>query len=381
MFDQNAPARDIEELARALFREHRPGHIYRGQTKYYDPTVPSAFRPFIKEVELNGWVKLRGIADLENAPNVDHEAERYEIKDLLARTFNRGLTNLLAQQYGLSSDMFDVTDSINVAGIFATRSWPTYQPYAPKQVGEMGVIYRMHCKATAPTLRQFEELTEHYYVPLDTGQKLFFENVHSLTRHAQSLIESLGISAILGHEFPEGMQLATLLKMPFYCQPSMMRRFLIQRLNECGFGTLVGSGKPFASIEHAYDCSRIARQKGGVVSPALRYEGAIPASLSASPRNGDPNWLIAKRDFAVSNGLNSVFNLNNDPNFERFFFLHDPSKAIAVDNLDDLWPARDADPIFDMMSGAVEGYFADIKGIQDFDSITVLDRGYAVATI
>jgi FRG domain len=360
-----------------LGRDHKPGHIYRGQTRFYEPTVPSAFRSFVKEAETDGWVKLHDMVDMPTAPNATYEAERYKIKTAVGRSFNRGLTNLLAQQYGLSSDMFDVTESINVAGFFATRSWPTYQPYIPTKPGEVGVVYRMHSKIPFPTLREFEELTEHYYLLLDTGQKVFFENVRTLSPEAHALIAQFGHAAVLTHEFPEGLQLGTLFKMPFYCRPSMMRRFTVERLNELGFGELVGPGKPFTSTDHAYDSSRIARQAAGVVSPPMRYQGVILASLGVGPRNGDENWLRAEPDKAFSGGLNAVFNLNSNPNFERFFFLHDPTKAIGVKSLDDFWPPRESDPLFDMMAGAVEAYFAEHRGAPNFDPLLILDRGYS----
>src|SRR5262245_43171078 len=98
MFTRSSPARDIVELASALRADHRPGHLYRGQTAFYEPTVPSAFRRFVKAAQPDGWVKLESIRDMPTA-GVTYEAERYEIKNLLARQFNRGLTNLLAQQY------------------------------------------------------------------------------------------------------------------------------------------------------------------------------------------------------------------------------------------------------------------------------------------
>ena len=377
MFDATAPAASIDELLHELTKQHTPGHIYRGQTTFYETAVPSAFRAFVKEARPDGWVTLQSVVDRPHAPSVTYESERYEIKNRLARSFNRGITNLLAQQYGLSSDMFDVTGSIDVAGFFATRTWPSYQPYVPAQPDETGVIYRMHCEAAQPTLREFEELTEHFYFLREDGRKIFFENVKTLSLQGQALVAQFGLASVLQHEFPRGMQPAPLQKMPFYCQPSMMRRLIVERLNELGFGRLVGDGTPFESVEIAYDSSRTARQAGGVVSPPLRYQAAIPASLNAGPRNGTQDGLKAEPDVAVNGGLTAVFNLNHDSNFERFYFLHRPDRAVTVKHLDDLWPPREADPIFDMMCGAVIGFFADRRGIPGFDPLAVLDRGYS----
>ena len=113
-----------------------------------------------------------------------------------------------------------------------------------------------------------------------------------------------------------------------------------------------------------------------MVSPPLKYQGAVSKSLQAEPWHGDTNWLKGQPDKAIRSGVNAVFDLNHNPLFEKFFFRHDPAKAVVVDDLDQLWPPPEADPLFDMMTGAVRGFFLDYRGTPGFDALSVLDRGY-----
>ena len=379
MFDETHPAADILTLYEALAAEHHPAHIYRGQNRYSKPCLPSAFRPFALTPQADGWVPLASVKD-KPISGVENERERYEIKNLLARTFDRGMTNVLAQQYGLTSDMLDVTASLEIAAFFATRQWPTFKPFVPRiDDDRVGVIYRMRCSAPPPTSEAFSSEMENVYLLLETGQKIFFENVRTLRAEAEASLGSAGRHSVLSMQFPEGFQIVDLLKMPFYCHPMTIRRMFLERMERIGMGELVGSGKTFATVQDLFDNSRTAKQAAGVVSPPLKYPGAISKSLRALHWNGDSNWYKGEPDNAIKSGVNAVFDLNCNPNFEKFFFRHDPVKAVVVNDLDQLWPPPEADPLFDMMIGAVRGFFLEYRGKAGFDVLSVLDRGYTVS--
>jgi hypothetical protein len=368
MFDAMHPAADILTLYEALEAQHHPAHIYRGQNRYHEPCVPSALRPFALTPHADGWVPLASIRDKPGA-GIVYERERYEIKDLLARTFDRGITNLLAQQYGLTSDMFDVSASLGIAAFFATRQWPSFEPFVPQAGGDrLGVIYRMRCSAPPPDSDSFSSAMENVYLLLETGQKLFFENIKNFQPAAEALLGDDGLRSVLSSEFPEGFSVVDLLKMPFYCHPMTIRNVV-----------LVGVGKTFMTLEELFDSSRTAQQAGGVVSPPLRYQGAVANSLQATTWNDSSHWLRAHPDKAIKSGVTAVFDLNRNPKFEKFFFRHDPAKAVAIDNLDQLWPPPEKDALFDMMIGAVRGFFLDFRNVVGFDALTVLDRGYKLS--
>jgi hypothetical protein len=376
MFDEAHPAADILTLCKALEAEHAPAHIYRGQTRYFTPCVPSAFRPFALAPQADGWVPLASIKDKPVA-GIEYERERYEIKDRLARTFDRGMTNVLAQQYGLTSDMLDVSASVGIAAFFATRQWPTFEPFVPRTSADrLGVVYRMRCTATPPDVDTFSSAMEDVYLLLETGQKVFFENARTLSSEAEAVLGDEGRFRVLSREFPEGFQIVNLLKMPFYCHPMTIRDVFLERMRRAGMEDLVGRGKTFATLRDVFDSSRAAKQAAGVVSPPLRYQGAISKSVAAEPWKGDTRWLKARPDKAIKSGLNAVFDLNHNPRFEKFFFRHDPAKAVVVDDLDQLWPPPQADPLFDLMMGAVRGFFLEYRGQPGFNALSVLDRGY-----
>lgn len=131
MFDKDSPSESLDVLLCKLKSEHQEGHIYRGQMKFYDISVPYARRPYID----SGWVVI---------PAWDVRLSLWSIimatkkKDcLLAKYFNRGRTNFLAQQCGFSSDIFDVTFSIDVEAFFTTKSWPTVADEFPSDLFKM----------------------------------------------------------------------------------------------------------------------------------------------------------------------------------------------------------------------------------------------------
>lgn len=379
MFDEAHPAADILTLHEVLAAEHAPAHIYRGQNRFFKPCIPSAFRPFAGTPQADGWVPLASIKDKPVA-GLEHERERYEIKDRLARVFDRGMTNLLAQQYGLTSDMMDVSASPDIAAFFATRQWPKYEPFVPQTSADrLGVIYRMRCTAPPPDVATFSSAMENVYLLLKTGQKVFFENVRTLHAEAEALLGTAGRLAVLSSEFPEGFDIVNLLKMPFYCHPMIVRDVFLERMKKIGMGELVGKGKAFKTLRDVFDNSRTARQAAGMVSPPLKYQGAVSKALQTEPWNADSHWLKGRPDKTIKAGVNAVFDLNSNPRFEKFFFRHDPAKAVIVDDLDQLWPPPEADPLFDLMIGAVRGFFLEYRGKAGFDALSLLDRGYRVS--
>jgi hypothetical protein len=140
-FSLDHPAQDIHELLEFLRADEPEKYLFRGQTRHYPTLVPSMFRSLI-------------VPGTENLPvlGVDGEeyAERLEERDkirlrllggLIGR-FGKSVGNIIAQQYGISSEAIDVTSDPDVAAFFATRRYPEYQHFNGYGDGSVGVIYR-----------------------------------------------------------------------------------------------------------------------------------------------------------------------------------------------------------------------------------------------
>lgn len=378
MFDLSSPAENISELLDKLESEHKPAHIYRGQNLYWEPCVPSSMRPFLKDgaFDPSGWRKLHSVSEKPNLGR-EFEFDVLQIKSLLGKSLGRAIANILAQQYGLSSDMLDVSASFAIAAFFATCQWPTYEPFIPKnKETDLGVVFRMECGAPPSSYEAFTAPMENVYVMLSSGQKVFFENVHTLSSDAEKSLGSAGLADFFSREFDGAFQANEFFKMAFYCHPAIMREYTIEALARAGMDRLVGEDQLFSNLEDLYDSSRIARQAAGLVSPPLMYPGATYKELFAQPWNGDQNWLKADPDKAIKSGICAVHDLNRNDKFEKFYFKHDERFAVHVPDMEALWPSRENDALLNLMYGVVQKYFREVRGIDDFDPFMLLDRGF-----
>jgi hypothetical protein len=117
MFNQNNPARDVWELMDFLERENEPNYLYRGQNRQWNVLVPSFYRKLMTgkalgndfwEIDENGYSTI-----LDTRARI-----RFKIMKQRLIQYGKMLGNLVAQQYGLSSEAVDITDIPRVALFF-----------------------------------------------------------------------------------------------------------------------------------------------------------------------------------------------------------------------------------------------------------------------
>ncbi|MBO9561783.1 MAG: FRG domain-containing protein [Niastella sp.] len=132
MFDKHNPASNIFELLHYLEDQGTYGSLFRGQPRDHGTILPSGFRPYLDIIE-------------KDKMNLNHrpipagqtlQAKKAIVHEKLIRKFERTIGNLMAQQYGLSSDMVDVINDLAVAAFFATRKYPNYEPIVQDELGQ-----------------------------------------------------------------------------------------------------------------------------------------------------------------------------------------------------------------------------------------------------
>ncbi|HXQ38702.1 MAG TPA: hypothetical protein VN843_32170, partial [Anaerolineales bacterium] len=201
--------------------------------------------------------------------------------------------------------------------------------------------------------------------------KIFFDNVIPFPSELEAESPSSpAVKNFVWSIFPDGFHLVELYKQPFYCVPELIRSVYLAQLHKMGIDD---AASLFAE-------TRISRQAAGIVSPPFRYQGLVSAKLQGKTWNDDPKWFKADPPRAINLGVNAVFDLNHNPNFECFFFKHTPFRRVEIDNLDLLWPPASHDFYFNVMLQIVSKYFLTRHNIDGFNPLDgVIDRGYASA--
>jgi len=221
---------------------------------------------------------------------IDHY-HRAEIRDLLfMRPFGYLLGQALAQQYGFSSEMLDVTGDPGVAGFFATHLRPKYLESPSDGVG---MIYRFR-----PPLRR---------EPLDLGAYNFY------SCPAVLLLDEL-MARFVRDDAGD---------------VEAIHRFLVESFERYHTWR---RWDDFAIARTVLSATRIARQRAGFLVPDLIYEefGEQPHAVRVR---------LAVEDIATRDGT------------EAFYFRHSP-RSPALATREELWP-NESDALFEMIGNAL----------------------------
>lgn len=103
MYDRAHPAESIHELVAALEREDAGKYLYRGQVKHYESMLPSVFRKARSGAILGPHLHALDVKAFHSGLGIQGRL-RFRVLDWLIGTLGRGVGNLVAQQYGLSSE-------------------------------------------------------------------------------------------------------------------------------------------------------------------------------------------------------------------------------------------------------------------------------------
>ncbi len=115
-------------------------HMYRGQTQVYSPCVPTLARAKHLPEQLLALCRRAAFEEaIGDHPFVEH-CSKFLLFDAPVHIDKKGL----AQHYGLSTDLIDVTSNFDVASFFATCYVDGDGKYLPiKFSPKPGVIYRL----------------------------------------------------------------------------------------------------------------------------------------------------------------------------------------------------------------------------------------------
>jgi hypothetical protein len=156
---------DLKGILAKLKREHVDGYVYRGQTKEWPgPLLPSIYRDLIDRHPLPEWhptMRLREIGsvfhEILSTPLTDYSPKKRAqiiIVKHLRDLFGYPLSQLLAQQCGLTSEGLDVTSDLDVAAFFATFDFASSRFVDSAGIG---VIYRFRATQQTYGVTEFKK--------------------------------------------------------------------------------------------------------------------------------------------------------------------------------------------------------------------------------
>ncbi|MGR9249103.1 FRG domain-containing protein [Rhizobium leguminosarum] len=391
MFTTERPAESVHELLEWLRDQHQPGFLYRGQVNDYPVLVPSFFRPLVVNLA-------------DPAPIVEIDSERFsaalkqsvrnqirnDMLSTLIRTCGLGLGNIIAQQYGLTSETIDVTEDLDVAAFFATRRYPGYYHV---DEGGVGVIYRFRNipKPTPPQLSVLSFLDDYFQRgKSDAGFFDFF------VKHSE-------MEQVFGRdrwwESQPGM-IDTVATLPFSLSWSDLKAAIAAERDR--FRVPISNPYDFLSknlAEVDWRLTRFATQNGGFVRPTFFWEARVPNHFvvardgpeAARARGGmrdfkhldEPFWPLVIPSAAIKTKLTAIENMRSHPKCEAYFFSRSEKRKFAGPYRRDLWPEPADDPLYATLwnlaiSKSFRHYPDDPPAIDDPEH-GVLDRGYRVA--
>jgi FRG domain len=211
-----SPPHDFEELLGFLQGQHRPGYLYRGQTRRWPgPLLPSLYRGTTDpepRLDLPGHYRLRDLGKVFHA--VDPGAARTQHPDLVKRSqfntylfqmFGYPFGSILAQQCGVTSEALDVSHHLHVAAFFAI--------FDPAEGGfpseGTGVVYRIAVPDELPGNRNYTTANFFDCVPVISALRTFFQlrRCSSWDQAAQSFSDYFNHMAHRDQEAPRPLHL------------------------------------------------------------------------------------------------------------------------------------------------------------------------------
>ncbi len=150
---------DMDEHGRAVVSSgvEMSVHMYRGQTQVYSPCVPTLARAKHLPDQLLALCRHAAFEEVIGShPFVNH-CSKIQLFNAPLHIDKKGL----AQHYGLSTDLIDVTSNFDVASFFATCYMDERGKYLPLKFSQNpGVIYRL----TTVSLAHLPNQPEFHYV-------------------------------------------------------------------------------------------------------------------------------------------------------------------------------------------------------------------------
>lgn len=369
MFDKNNPARNIYELVTYLEANKNEKHFFRGQIHRYDVNSPSLDRRSITgETKDVYWNLMRR----NNLVQTDQDLAKAKLQHSVLNIFGKAVGNILCQQYGITSDAYDITKDIIVGAFFATRKYPNYEPYIPKVKNECGVIYRININPSQPSPENIEmNIGALKYLKEDLPP-LYFTNIKYIIPLLLngSLSNDSGIENYINTHIPYKKTKLELVRSTIYLTSDTIKKLVIHRFEEIGFS---------GDLEEMFNRSRIGMQSAGILFPSFLHDAIIPSQAYPKAIIGQKT-VQANPNIAVSLGVTAVFELNYNYNVECFYFEHDSDCQVEIDDNSILWPDRKEDHILKTMIELAEEICKDYLNNHKVDAMNpkfgIIDPGY-----
>jgi hypothetical protein len=266
------------------------------------------------------------------------EVRRHTALAGMIREYGIALGNILAQQYGLSSEAIDVTSDLQVAGFFATRRYPEYRHWSGAEGSDTGVIYRFpydtELWGDPSNLDAFLTCigTE---VP-DQGP-VYFTHYRKSWDFSDELRESIARVFFAEH----GERRVSLFS-PYIVVDEEFVRTGVARHAEVDFAA-----------------TRVGRQHGGFVRPPVHRVCRVAGRVQI---RSTPGFKTFFPPVAIGEKLQGVGNSLTLPDMEAFFFRH--SDYHVPLEAEYLWPGPEDDALYARILGVVGGEGVVDRGFQ-----------------
>jgi tetratricopeptide (TPR) repeat protein len=367
MYDQAHPAESIHELVSALEREDQGKYLYRGQVRHYESLLPSVFRKARSGAMLGPCLHALDGERFHSGLG-SRGRLRFRVLDWLIRTLGRGVGNLVAQQYGLSSEAIDVTAAPRIAAFFATRTYPTYEHVAASPDCPLGAMYRFPRHDAVRSLQDLDETLARLGHFVSGGGTCWFDEClrrddnSDALRRAEELLDRRGTEELV------------LFSQPLIVNYSDFHGYLREAVTKSVIRSLP------ISVEN----TRVARQHGGFIRPPIHWRCTVPAV-----RDIDTAYLLRYRAYipgvAVKEQLVAVEDTAAFPGLEVFFFRH------SGDRIDDftqkyMWPSSGRDELYELLLEAcaddqeIDAYLESEDTWLEDPQKGVIDRGFYTGT-
>ena len=315
-FSRAQPCESLGKLLDVLAAEHCAGFLYRGQVQPFPGLIPSGYRSAMPEGADDTSV-IRLDPDLYHAGMSELESRRFAAFTALIRDYGISLGNILAQQYGLSSEAIDVTGDLQVAGFFASRPSPDYRQWTGGEGTELGVIYRL---------------------PYDTET---WGNPTNLDAFLTCMLT----------EVPDHGPVY----FPYYRKRRDLPGELQQQIHEAfaaaGGERRVSLYSPFIVVDEGFvrtalpaldfAATRIGRQHGGFLRPPVHRVCVVARHVRIRPT---PLFKMFDPPMAIGDEIQGVGNSVMMPDLDAFYFRHGDYRVPLEPEY--LWPTPEEDALY-----------------------------------
>jgi len=370
MFDKSAPADNINVLIEYLKKNHENFYVYRGQTKDYNKLLPSFYRNKISPIRLETHNNILKIIGQHNKYNhfifydyindsIRNKAKRITMNKLM-ENLGKSLGNVLAQQYGVSSECLDITSDPIIAAFFATHQYPYYKGVV--ESNDLGVIYRIKNNND-------NRFIQHAGIELTLSSNYLIQDKKPIP-----LLFNSYRRQHTDEEFKKLNNIYTFENKITCTRPVIVDYNGVKRI----ITTYFKEKYPYVGIESFFYTSRIYKQKAGFIIPSFIFESYVPKNLQIK-KLPDKNIEVYYPSFVIYKEKVGIEDILSYPQIERFYFRHDKSSKIDCFR-EELWPSVEEDYFYDLLyrwcSDGCKKYLQERNINIDDMKRGILDRGY-----